>query len=327
MNGKPVFEVPAKSVLNLESGFRHKLLCDGMTFTAGSACAYSCSFCYVADLMRKNPHWKTIQEEHAQSEFHNVVIRRTGAPAALKNKLFLRGEPRYLGEEQRGRVIYASPLVDIAANMELVAETVAMCRLILQWTAWDIRLLSKSTFLPRIAEQIDDFFDGKARVIYGVSTGTLDDNIAKAFEQGTPRVTKRLESLEKLQLNGNRTFGMLCPSLPLPGGQNEYQKMAADMAHAIDAQKCEHVWAEVINLRGDSFTMTTSALHSAGFTDHAAELHRVSIDTDAWEYYARDTFEAHAPHYPPGKLRFLQYKTAANKEYWESQIARGAVLL
>ncbi|MGE9294315.1 MAG: hypothetical protein ACQKBW_11930, partial [Puniceicoccales bacterium] len=35
-NGKPVFEIPATSVLNDESGFGKKLLCDDLTFTAGS---------------------------------------------------------------------------------------------------------------------------------------------------------------------------------------------------------------------------------------------------------------------------------------------------
>jgi hypothetical protein len=47
MNGKPVYSVPAKAVINLDSGFKHKLLCDGPTFSTGSACAYSCAFCYV----------------------------------------------------------------------------------------------------------------------------------------------------------------------------------------------------------------------------------------------------------------------------------------
>ena len=53
MNGKRVFTVPAKSVLNLESGFAHKLLCDGPTFSAGSACVYKCVYCYVPAIMRK----------------------------------------------------------------------------------------------------------------------------------------------------------------------------------------------------------------------------------------------------------------------------------
>ena len=40
MNGKPVLEVDAKSVVNFASNFSHKLLCDGLTFSTGSACAY-----------------------------------------------------------------------------------------------------------------------------------------------------------------------------------------------------------------------------------------------------------------------------------------------
>ena len=54
MNGKPVIEVDAKTIVNFASNFSHKLLCDGLTFSSGSACAYSCAFCYVPDLMRKN---------------------------------------------------------------------------------------------------------------------------------------------------------------------------------------------------------------------------------------------------------------------------------
>ena len=47
MNMKPVFTVPTKTVINFKSHFYKKLLCDGLTFTAGNACVYSCAFCYV----------------------------------------------------------------------------------------------------------------------------------------------------------------------------------------------------------------------------------------------------------------------------------------
>lgn len=33
MNGKPVFTVPAKTIINFDSGFGKKLLCDDMTNT------------------------------------------------------------------------------------------------------------------------------------------------------------------------------------------------------------------------------------------------------------------------------------------------------
>ena len=35
MNGKPVHNVPAKSVINFTSAFEHKKLCDGLTFSTG----------------------------------------------------------------------------------------------------------------------------------------------------------------------------------------------------------------------------------------------------------------------------------------------------
>lgn len=325
MNGKPVHEVPAKSVLNLTSGFVHKLLCDGMTFTMGSACAYSCTFCYVEDLMRKNPHWQQVMRAQPGAHFEDVVIRRRGGVEALRQQLTLRGQPRFMGDEQAGRVIYASPLVDVAANMELVRETVEACRAILQLTRWDIRLLSKSTLLPKVAEMLGEA--GKSRVIYGVSTGTLDDGLARAFERGTPLVSKRLESLHTLQDAGCRTFGMICPSLPDPLG-GDYLAFAREMKAAIRAERCEHVWGEVINVRGDSMTRTVAALREAGARNHAASLEHVSTDKVAWEAYARATFEGHvAAGYAPWQLRFLQYITASSKPWWQAREADGAVLL
>lgn len=327
MNGKPVFSVPAKSVLNLESGFRHKLLCDGPTFTAGSACAYSCSFCYVEDLMRKNPHWTAVQAQHPGSEFTDVVIRRSGAVEALRSQLtYADGRPRF-GDPTDQRVIYASPLVDVAANMELVRETIDMCKAVLELTHWHIRLLSKSNLLPKVADGLSTWRD---RMIYGVSTGTLDDGLARAFEKGTPLVSKRIESLRWLQDNGYRTFGMICPSLP----QVNYTAFAQEMLVAIRADKCEHVWGEVINLRGDSFMRTIGALETAGYMQESSALKTVSTDKEAWEEYARSTFTAEAvaladqngPDNKP-KLRFLQYVSAAARAWWKERESIGAILL
>lgn len=319
MNGKPVVSVPALSVINFDSAFKHKLLCDGPTFSTGSACAYSCSFCYVPDLMKKSPHAKNLPRP-----FEQVVIRRAGAVAALVKQL----------ESPKGRrlaaqrlVIYASPLVDVAANLELVRETVECCGEILDRTQWDIRLLSKSNLLPAVAQDLAHGckreLQTRARMIFGVSTGTLDNGIARAFEQGTPLVSKRIESLHWLQNNGFRTFGMICPSLP----QADYGEFARAMAAAIRADRCEHVWAEVINLRGESFKRTIAALRGAGLAHQADLVEAVNGNKEAWELYARHTFEAHAATLQPGKLRFLQYVTAESRPWWAARQNSGAVLL
>lgn len=318
MNKKPVYEVPAKSVINFDSGFAHKLLCDGPTFSTGSACAYSCAFCYVPDLMRKSPHLAGIKERHDQ-----VVIRRRGAIKAIRRQLTDRfGRPKFK-DPKDGRVIYSSPLVDVAANMELVRETIDACNTILELTHWHIRLLSKSNLLPKIVAGISSMYHH--RLIFGVSTGTLDDKLARSFEQGTPLPSKRIESLHWLQDNGFRTFGMICPSLP----QRDYDLFAAEMCNAIRAEKCEHVWAEVINVRGDSMTRTISALRAGGF-DWEADALNETRNRASWEEYARQTFLAHANIYsahPGGKLRFLQYVTSDTRAWWRSHENLGAISL
>lgn len=267
MNRKPVHFVPAKSVINMESDFEAKLLCDGPTFSTGSACVFSCAICYVDDLMRKNPHTKEIRRKGIP--FEDVVIRREGAIDAVRQHLLdAEDRPKYDNPYDQ-RVIYASPLVDVAANMDLVRETAEVCFLILEHTNWRIRLLSKSHLLPKVAELIDEKWKG--RVIYGVSTGTLNDGLAKAFEKGTALVSKRIKSLHELQDNGYRTFGMICPSLT----QEDYDKFAWEMAEAIRVDRCEHVWAEVMNVRGKSFTRTIQALKDKGFDEEAELLNEV----------------------------------------------------
>jgi DNA repair photolyase len=337
MGGKPVFTVPAKTVINFKSKFDKKLLCDGITFTAGSACVYSCAFCYVEDMMRKQQEWNS---KHGVTGDHfSHVVRRANAVEIARKQLLSKGyvrngKPFFRGEK---KVIYASPTVDVAANMELVKETVEICKVILELTNWDIRLLSKSNLLPKVAEALEKWSahghqnpDSKSRIIYGVSTGTLDDRIARAFEQGTPLVSKRIESLHWLQDNGFRTFGMICPSLP----QEDYIQFAKEIYQAIRGERCEGYWTEVINLRGESFDRTVKALKDSGFNHDAGELREVSLNKLAWEAYARATFSAHAEvlrgqKSPDGapKLKHLQYVTKDTRDWWAARQNEGAILL
>ena len=327
MNGKPVIRIPSKAVINFKSAFLEKLLCDGLTFSTGSACAYSCAFCYVPAMMARNPHWSAVIATNPNAKFEDVVMVRDKALETMRDQLTTRGKPRF-PDPTDTRVIYSSPLVDVAANMDLVRETIEACKIILELTHWNIRLLSKSSFLPMVDDGIPE--EHQHRMIYGVSTGTMNDGLSLSFERGTPKVSKRVESIRVLQDRGRRTFGMLCPSLPLPDGN--YDDMAERMALQIRVEKCEHVWAEVINVRGESMTRTVQALRDSGYDDYADALVKVSRDRTEWEAYARATFEAHTRHIPAGKLRFLQYvNTAAippiSVPWWKARQEKGAVLL
>jgi DNA repair photolyase len=158
INQKPVIMRPnAKTVINLKSSkFAEKFLCDGITLNPGDACVFRCAFCYVGAQMIKvdKPYLDTLNAERrarGESElgFEDVVIRRPDSVGLLRGQLFRNGRPKFT-EPDDNRVVYGSTLVDVAATMELLRETAALCNQILENTAWQIRLLSKSSLPARL---------------------------------------------------------------------------------------------------------------------------------------------------------------------------------
>jgi DNA repair photolyase len=329
MNTKPVLLRMAKTVLNVKNeAFEEKRLCDGIILNPGDACAYNCSFCYVGSMKRflAPPLLKAHNLQHGvKLRFEDVVIRKENAVDLLRAQLLDGNGRRRYPDDNDHRVVYTSTTVDVAANMELVRETAELCNLILEHTGWQIRLLSKSNLLHKLIENAMIPERYHHRLIFGFSTGTLDDRVAKAFERGTALVSKRLESLHWLQDRGFRTFGMICPSLP----QDDYDEFSREVCSAIRIEKCEHVWAEPINVRGESLAKTLSALLDAGLEAEAVRLAKVSgpRTAKAWEDYSRETFLAHTRNVPPEKLRFLQYIKPKTADWWAAQRELGAVLL
>ena len=118
---------------------------------------------------------------------------------------------------------------------------------------------------------------------------------------------------------------MICPSFP----QEDYKAFSAAISEAIRADRCEHVWAEVINLRPSAISRTVEALARQGLQRHIEMLMTVHAPgaKDSWEFYAKETFLAHTRNIPPQKLRFLQYITPTSAGWWIPMRAKGAVLL
>ena len=319
MGRKPVHYLDANSVLNLSSGFAHKLLCTGPTMTAGNSCQYSCSFCYVPQLLARNP--QMLQTKQVTGLPHEgMVTRRLNAAEILKQQLLKKnGSRRFHNNEPH--TVYCSPLVDCAPNLELARETADMCNLILEHTVWDIRLLSKGNLLSRVAQMCGQ--EMKKHGIFGFSTGTLNDALAASFEEGTAKVSRRLRDLYKLQDSGYRTYGMICPIIP----QRNFTAFAEEMAASIRFEKCEHVWVEVLNARGASLTRTTNALRNGGFDWEADQLELIAGDKEAWEHYARSAFLALQKVIPAEKLRFMQYVTPEHRDWWKQHANSGALLL
>lgn len=323
------------SVFNNKSGFGKKNLCDFLTFTAGTACAYSCQYCYVNAMVGRRKYVKdalaTLAEESGSSpkDLREVVIRRSNPIEKLERAL---GD-RFMGPKWKGKVIYASPLVDVAATGEMAAETVEMCRVILERSSLDIRLLSKSPLIEsHVARELDAdaVFQQKARkrIIFGISTGTLNEQVSRAIEPNAPSLKRRIEAITRLQADNWRTFGMLCPILPQDPAA--YAQRASEL---LELKRFEHVWAEVLNTRGDSMARTIAALDQAGLSIWGDALREISGKgaRTQWETYARGMFEelikvVPARHDGP-RLQFLQYACTATEAWWKARISFGAVVL
>jgi DNA repair photolyase len=328
--GKPVIETNTR-ILNLDSGFQHKYLCDGPTFSAGTACAYRCSYCYVETIVGTKPFVTSLL---GGNRFQDVVIRRKDAVTRLRNELrTASGKLRFKGgayeaakASGKPNVCYGSPLVDIAASNELATETAEMVQVLLDDTDWDVRLLSKSPLIKLIAQSLKG--EQKRRVIFGLSIGTLDDELARAIEPTCPSSSRRCEAHRWLQDQGYRTFAMLCPILPQPLDQ-----FVRKTLEAIRPDQCEHVWAEVLNVRGESMTQTLASLENNQLHKAADDLRAICGQgkRHAWEDYARETFLALAQATPKReggpRLRFLQYVNKLSEAWWRERTSEGAVLL
>lgn len=314
---KPELSVNTR-ILNSRSEFKEKLLCDGPTFSPGSACCFTCTYCYTESMMNRGGSEVWAALKAAGRSFQEVVIRRAAPLQRLREELS--DVPAKF--KQAPLVIYTSPAVDVAATPYLAKESAELCNEILASTAWDIRILSKSPLIATIAAAVCPPW--RHRLILGLSTGTLDDRVARAIEPAAPPPSKRLEALRQLQEQGYRTFAMLCPILPQD--PVAYFRQADDL---IDFNRCEHVWAEVLNRRGKSMERTAQALEAAQMTEWAHRLRGVfgTGSTPAWEAYARSTFAALTAVVAPNKLRFMQYATDESIGYWMNQKVLGAVPL
>lgn len=326
MAGKPAYSLPSRTAISWSNAFAHKKLTTGPVMNLGDACVYSCSYCYV-EAMTKGRFAAFLRGKNLG--FQDAVIRRCGVDpgtTALDTLGRQLSRKPWKTRALEFETCFTSSTVDPAPNSDLLEETARAIALVLAATRWDVRVLSKSANLPRLAARVAELVPGsERRLILGVSTGTLDDKLARTIEKGTPPPSKRIESLRELQDEGFRTFGMICPSLP----QSDYNSFSAAMCEAIRAEKCEHVWAEPMNVRGASFRRTIDALESSGFGSEAAALRAVTGPgkKEIWDDYAKATFLAHSSNISPEKLRFLHYPSKRSLPWWDVKRGAGAVLL
>jgi DNA repair photolyase len=303
MANKKEFQYNGKTGIGNTPEFKRKLLAS-YSVNLGNVCKFGCSYCYVPSCTRKQKNVLNILaqgysiDDISSYRSHDNVIKSVSGD--LKKRRF---------KNNNSTVIF-STTCECCATEEDTKTTIKAIRLIMEQSKMQVRVLSKSTLITRVANTL---FDYKDRIMYGLSTGTASLAISRAIEERASSITDRVKVLHWLQDKGFRTYGMICPVLP---SEVNSVKQLLDQ---VRPELCEGVWAEAVNPRGKSLVNTFNELMAAGLEVEAKELQPVIGNKKTWSKYATNLFHEFQKEMNDrgllDKLHFLQYLKSLSKEY------------
>jgi DNA repair photolyase/energy-coupling factor transporter ATP-binding protein EcfA2 len=290
-------------------GFQKKQLAD-FACNIGNICHFGCTFCYVPSVVAKQKGVQNILKEgYAWDEISHYRTKENLVKCVERDLKKI--EP---GDK---RMVIFCTTCDPCATEEHADITSSSIRLIMESSDLQVRVLSKSTLILEIAKELDLY---RERIIYGLSTGTIRPEISACIEGNASPVQDRFKTLKFMQDVGYRTFGMLCPILP---SEMPYLDKLID---AIGVRKCEHIWAEALNVRGKSLVKTRDQFKNCGLDEDAKSLDQVMGNKANWRDYCKELFlnvrNELEKRGASEKLRFLQYVTGEPEdfvEFFESQ--------
>ncbi|CAH0119786.1 hypothetical protein PAE9249_02294 [Paenibacillus sp. CECT 9249] len=236
-------------------------------------CAHGCSFCYARG-------FQAFIDKGADDEFQNHIMLKMNAAEALEaqlSKLAVRfnhdieAVSRHVGSVAIGTV--TDPYQPAEGKAMLTRE----CLKVLAKYRIDTSITTRS---PLILRDLD-LLGIMPSVAVNISLNTLDGQLARKLEPGSPLPSKRLDTLERLSGHGVQTAVFMAPILP-------YLTDSADQMEAIFAAARE---------RGASYVMTS--------------LLRLSPDVKKWYY---KTLREHFPEKLPA-YRNLYTGRYAEDEY------------
>ena len=151
------------------------------------------------------------------------------------------------GSWGEGETLVVSMLTDAFSGAPLHDGTTEKAlRMLFERSHFRIRVLTKNSVVGTSTRWLNWFRSmSPARVVVGLSTGSLDDEWARHVEVGCPPPSSRIRATRALQDAGVSTYGMLCPVFPDVLTDNRLETLV-DM---IRPERCETVWAEPYNDR------------------------------------------------------------------------------
>lgn len=162
-------------------------------------------------------------------------------------------------------------------------------RVLVEETAANVRILTKSA---EVVKDLDVARDARDRVLVGLSTGipASREDVAAAVEPNASPITARLQALKQAHDLGFKTYGMLCPCLPIVADTAE---ALTEMFKSVMDCGASEIWLEPVNARGQGLINTAEALRIAGLKAEAEAVDAIS-DRGTWSKYAADLAETAA---------------------------------
>lgn len=313
---KKLVIVPSTATLiKTSTGFRKKALSDHKIDLV-ALCEFGCRYCSsnTGNYLRINrARFAAITREQLAervlpADEPSLFFAYSDVVEQLARELH--GKRRTWGT---GSTLMFSMLTD-GFSPHLVTEgiTRAVLELLVEKTSFRIRVLTKNAVVGN-SEWIEFFLQHQDRFIVGLSTGTLDDEWARAVEVGTSAPSARLRALRTLQDAGVTTFGMACPVFP---DVMESDRLDA-LVDQIRPEKVETFWAEPYNDRQNWEQVRAGYAPSSSGYEWFTRVFGEG-DKQAWSRYATDLYVRLRLRAESGgwieKLKYLLYETGIVSE-------------
>ncbi len=261
----------------------------------GLRCGHDCTYCSSRAMLRCHTAFKSVGQKAFSTGYSIVDPDIVDNVAADAKRLRRRG------------LVQLCTTVDAWAPEAQEFHLGRRClETILAEPGWAIRVLTKNA---AVVEDFDLIRQHRDRVLVGLSlTGTPDkDGVLRVVEPYASPIPERMAALEKAQKLGLRTYGMLCPLLP---GIADAPEQIDDLVRFVKDCGAEEVFAEAVNARGNSLTLTEQVLRDNGFAAEAEAIAAIRKRT-AWSSYAtslvRNVQTAMRRHMTTDALRILFY--------------------
>jgi len=261
----------------------------------GLKCGHDCAYCSAASNVRMHPEFAAINRSAFDGGYAIVDPETPNRVARDARRI------RRLG------CVQLCTLTDAWAPEAQVHDLGRRClEAILNEPGWTVRILTKNSAVLRDVDLIDRHRD---RVVVGLSLTGLPDaqSAISVLEPHASPITERIEALREAHQRGLRTYGMLCPLLPLIADDPGSVERLVELCLEVGA---EEIFAEPVNARGPGLRRCEEALAAAGMTREAEAIGTIRHHA-GWSGYTlrllRTVQQAAATHNCIGRLRFLLY--------------------